>query len=60
LDANGNLTHFTGVVLDITTQKQSEIELQHRVTFENVILSLSTQFINLTPAEIDPAINSCP
>ena len=57
-DIEGNLTHFTGVVIDITEQKEAEIELQRRNALENLILSLSTRFINLPPDEIDPAIDA--
>ena len=57
-NAEGVLTHFTGVILDITQQKQAELELQYRAAFENLILSLSTRFINLGPNEIDLAIDS--
>ncbi|NLP12113.1 PAS domain S-box protein, partial [bacterium] len=55
-DPEGKLTHFTGLVLDITEQKQAEDELQYRAAFENLILSLATRFINLPPEEIDDAI----
>lgn len=56
LDQQGKLTHFTGLVLDITEQKRAEEELQYRAAFENLILSLATRFINLSPEEIDNAI----
>jgi hypothetical protein len=55
-DPQGKLTHFTGLVLDITEQKQAEAELRYRAAFENLILSLATRFINLPPEEIDDAI----
>jgi PAS domain S-box-containing protein len=56
-DSNGKLTHFTGIVFDITKQKQAETELNYRAAFENMILSLATRFINLPPGEIDSAIS---
>lgn len=56
LDPGGQLNHFTGLVLDITEQKRIEKELQYRATFENLILSLATRFINLPPEEIDSAV----
>ncbi len=55
-DLDGKLTHFTGLVLDISEQKHAEALLQHRAAFENLILSLATRFINLPPEEIDDAI----
>jgi len=55
-DTEGKLTHFTGLVLDITEQKQAEAELQYRAAFENLIRSLAIRFINLPPEEIDNEI----
>lgn len=55
-DSNNKLHHFTGFVIDITEQKNAEIQLNYRIELENLILSLSTNFINLLPDEIDGAI----
>ena len=52
------LTHFTGFVLDITEQKQAEEELKYRVEFEKLILSLATSFINLSPNDLETAIDN--
>jgi PAS domain S-box-containing protein len=52
------LTHFTGFVLDITEQKQAEGELNYRVEFEKLILSLATNFINLSPNDLELAIGN--
>lgn len=57
-DAQGKLTYFNGLVLDITEQKKNEEDLKYRVNFENLILSLANNFINLTPKEINPAIDA--
>ncbi|MBW6473688.1 MAG: PAS domain S-box protein [Anaerolineaceae bacterium] len=55
-DAEHNLSHFTGLVIDITEQKLAEDELKYRSVFENLILSLATKFINLPPDDLDTAI----
>ena len=55
-DSDNKLHHFTGFVIDITEQKNAEIQLNYRIELENLILSLSTNFINLLPHEIDGAI----
>lgn len=55
-DSNNKIHHFTGFVLDITDQKNAEFELEFRMELENLILALSTNFINLLPHEIDSAI----
>lgn len=55
-DSNNKLHHFTGFVIDITDQKNAESELKFRMELENLILALSTNFINLMPHEIDDAI----
>lgn len=57
-DDNGNLTHFSGVVIDITEQKKTEQELQRRKALEDLILSLSTRFINLPTDAIDEEIET--
>lgn len=56
LDAENKLSHFTGLVLDISEQKLAEDELKYRSAFENLVLSLATKFINLPPEELDLAI----
>ncbi|MDO9392057.1 MAG: PAS domain S-box protein [bacterium] len=42
---------------DITEKKQAEIEIQHRIAFEELILDISTRFINVKLDEIDREIN---
>jgi PAS domain S-box-containing protein len=56
-DKEGNLTHFNGLVVDITEQKRAEEALQQQVAIENLITGFSTRFINLNLDEIDQAIN---
>lgn len=56
-NADKQLTHFTGFVLDITEQKLAEEGLKYRAAFENLILSLATRFINLSPSDLDKAID---
>ncbi|HET7087801.1 MAG TPA: PAS domain-containing protein, partial [Anaerolineae bacterium] len=62
-DTDGRLTHFNGLVVDISEQKRVEDEmrrqdelLQKRLAFENLISRISTEFINLGPNEIDLGI----
>jgi len=56
-DAKGKLTHFNGLVLDITEQKQAEEALQDQIAFDDIITTISTSFINLAPDEIDDGID---
>jgi signal transduction histidine kinase len=44
------------VARDITERKQAEQALRERLTFEQVITTISTEFINLGPDEIDAGI----
>ncbi len=44
------------VARDITERKRAEQALQERLAFERVITSISTEFINLGPDEIDAGI----
>ena len=46
-----------GIITDITERKQVEDELQHRLQFQHLITTVSSQFINLHPAEIDDEID---
>ena len=45
------------VARDITIQEQTEQALQYHVDLEKLITTLSTQFINLSPDQIDQGIN---
>lgn len=45
------------LVIEIVKHVQAERALRYRVEFEQLIATLSTHFINLTPEEIDSGIN---
>jgi len=55
-DAAGKLTHFDGLVVDITEQKRLEQAMQAIVEFEDAIARISGSFINLTPDQADEGI----
>ncbi len=42
---------------DISDRKRAEAEIQHRIAFEELILDISTRFINVKLDEIDQEIN---
>ena len=46
-----------GIITDITERKRAEEELQYRLKFQNLITQVSSQFINLHPAQIDDEID---
>ena len=56
-DPNGNLIGYVGTVTDISDRKQAEAALQYRIKLEQLINSISTQFIDLNPRDIDQGIN---
>ena len=46
-----------GIITDITERKRVEYELQYRLKFQHLITTVSSQFINLHPAQIDDEID---
>jgi PAS domain S-box-containing protein len=46
-----------GIITDITERKRVEDELQYRLKFQHLITTVSGQFINLHPAQIDDEID---
>jgi PAS domain S-box-containing protein len=46
-----------GIITDITARKRTEEELQYRLKLQHLITTVSSQFINLYPDQIDDEIN---
>ncbi len=46
-----------GIITDISDRKRAEEELQYRLKFQRLITTISSQFINLYPAQIDDEID---
>ncbi|MBI2840561.1 MAG: MEDS domain-containing protein [Acidobacteria bacterium] len=53
---DGGITHYHGYVRDITEHKQVEQRLRHHLEIERLVTGISTELINLEPAQVDPAI----
>ena len=53
----GGDQYFLSLARDITARKAAEEALHYRVEFEELITSISTNFINLSSNEIDDGIN---
>ncbi|WP_049559110.1 PAS domain S-box protein [Limnoraphis robusta] len=52
----GEIYRVAGIAEDITERKKAEKTLQHRVELEQLVTSISTQFINLNADEIESGI----
>jgi len=52
-DDAGRLSHFNGLVLDISDQMAAESALQAQIDFNNIVTAISTRFINLPLDEVD-------
>ena len=56
-DSSGVITHYQGVVLDVTERKKVEEALRYRVEFERLIAAISTHFLSLSSENVDAGIN---
>ena len=43
---------------ELIERQRTEAALQERIDFEQIVTHISTQFVNLTPDELDPGINA--
>jgi diguanylate cyclase (GGDEF)-like protein/PAS domain S-box-containing protein len=50
------LADLVALAVDASDRRRAQESLQHRVEFEKLIASISTHFINITPEEVDDAI----
>jgi PAS domain S-box-containing protein len=56
-DEMGRSSYMLGTIHDISEKKRIEKELVYRHEFENILITLSTNFIKLSIEETDKAIN---
>ena len=56
-DEDGKLSHFNGLILDITEQKKAEEALRRKTRVDELLAEISTRFINLPPEKVDPGIH---
>ncbi len=57
-DLDGKLMEVQSVGRDITERKKVELELEHRLKLEQLLIEISTSFINLDATSIDNEINN--
>jgi len=56
-DHHGNITHYHGIIMDITERKQLEVELSYLLDMRRLFNSISASFINLPPEDIQKGID---
>jgi len=56
-DKDGRTLYYEGTVEDITERKETEEELEYRISFDRLITGIASRFVNLAPAEMDKGIN---
>ncbi|MBM3324145.1 MAG: PAS domain S-box protein, partial [Calditrichaeota bacterium] len=57
LDEKGDFAGAWGILRDETERKRAEMELRFHAEMESLLSSISTDFINLGPEEIDEGVN---
>ena len=53
---DGNIFEYQGTMVDVTTKRQAEANLEFRIRLERIITSVSTKFINLDTHNVDAGI----
>ncbi len=56
-DEKGQPVEFISVAHDITERKLAEAALKHQLAMEEIVMNISTRFINVAPAKIDREIH---
>lgn len=56
-DASGEMLYYEGTVEDVTQRKEAEMRLCYRLDFEELVATISNDFVNLSVDEIDSGIN---
>jgi PAS domain S-box-containing protein len=56
-DGSGKPVAVEGIFRDVTARKRAQEALQYRLDFEDIITSMSTRFINMSPGDINNGIN---
>ncbi len=54
----GRITHFIGVKEDITERKKREEQLKFQENFRQLLIEISSSYINLPLHEVEPAIDN--
>ncbi|MCD6384668.1 diguanylate cyclase [Candidatus Sumerlaeota bacterium] len=57
LDPLAKESGYVATVTDVTERRRAEEALRTRIRFENLVMAISTNFINLTANQIDRGIN---
>ena len=58
VQGNDGVTYFDGAIRDITARKKTEAELSYQSEIQDVLIDISSQYLNVSLDSVDEAVNT--